>query len=117
MLRGETMLRYLRKKWAHLRARQAKHKEIAPESFAALTSEILELARLVGTIRPEDQQLNLRLTKLEREIKQLQSLLETREFKRLSLEKRKQLKKNLVFSRQQLLEAMGAAMPPTDRIQ
>ncbi|GAU07578.1 hypothetical protein [Desulfoplanes formicivorans] len=111
------MLRNLLKKWAHLTANRSKHEEIAPESFASLTSEILELARLVGTIRPEDHQLSHRLTKLEREIRQLQSLLNTREFKRLSLEKRKQLKKNLVFSRQQLLEAMGAAIPPTDRIQ
>ena len=111
------MLRYLRDTWAHLKANRARKREIAPESFSLLVTEILHLARLVEKIRPGDHELGAKLSRLEQEIKHLQRLLNKREFKRLSPEKRLELKQNLVFSRQQLLEAMGAASPPTNRIQ
>ncbi|MGX9366874.1 hypothetical protein ACTVJH_12660 [Desulfoplanes sp. PS50] len=111
------MLNYLRNKWAQLSALRAKRREIAPESFTVLTTEILELAQLVEKIRPGDHDLGVKLSRLEQEIKHLQVLVEKRSFKKLSCEKRMELKKNLIFSRQQLLEAMGAASPPTERIQ
>lgn len=111
------MLRYLRSKWAQLWASRARRREIAPESFTMLTKEILELAHLLEKIRPADQELGIKLSRLEQEINHLQTLVGNRSFKKLSAEKRIALKKNLIFSRQQLLEAMGAASPPTERIQ
>jgi hypothetical protein len=116
-LNEESMLRYLRDKWAQIVSNRSKKQEIAPESFTVLTKEILELAQLVEKIRPGDQELGIKLSRLEQEIKHLQTLVGKRSFKKLSTEKRMELKKNLVFSRQQLLEAMGAASPPTERIQ
>ncbi len=111
------MLNYLRYKWAQISTLRAKKREIAPESFTLLTKEILELAQLVEKIRPGDHDLGIKLARLELEIKHLQALVGKRSFKKLSCEKRMELKKNLIFSRQQLLEAMGAASPPTERIQ
>ncbi len=111
------MLRYLRNKWASIKANNTKRQEISPESFSLLTTEILELVHLVEKIHPGDQALGAKLARLHGEIKQLQSLLGKRTLGRLSPERRMELKKHLTISRQQLLNAMGAVNPPTDRIQ
>ncbi|WP_462323342.1 hypothetical protein [Desulfoplanes sp.] len=111
------MIAFLRNKWTQFLADRAKKREIAPATFALLTQEILELAHLVEKIRPGDHELETKLSRLEQEIEQLQELLKKRTFKKLSPAKRMELKKNLIFSKKQLLEAMGAVPPPTDRLQ
>jgi hypothetical protein len=97
--------------------RRKRAKELTPAAFEALVEEILELAGMTEKIHAQETTMSIKVTQLHQELIQLQNLLKKKEFKRLSESKRIELKKNLMFSKNQLLETMRSAPPPTNIIQ
>ncbi len=97
--------------------KQQRTQEITPESFNALAMEILHLTRMLEKLRSGTEVRALNTPRIQEEMKQLQELLQKKEFRRLPPEKRRELNNSLLLARNQILEAMQAVPPPTDRIQ
>ncbi len=91
--------------------------EIDPAAFRRLARELDELAELAQKLLPRQHQYFARLQDIRREMEQLDELASRPEFRRLSAEKRVRLRKNLIQSRDQLIETVQSAPTPTSILQ
>ena len=111
------MWQFLRNRWTFFIQRRKRAKELTPAAFEALVFEILELVAMTEKIHARETTDCIKLTQLHQELIHLQRLLRKKEFKQLSQDKKSELKKNLIFSKNQILEAMGSVPPPTNILQ
>lgn len=111
------MLAWLRAMLAQRRDKKRLDKEINPESFRHLSLELRELASLAERLLPRDHEFYIKLKRIQSEMRQLEDLAAKPEFRRLSPEKRLELKKSLIQSRDQLMETVQTAPSPTDTLQ
>ncbi|GAB6175871.1 hypothetical protein JCM16814_07620 [Desulfobaculum senezii] len=92
-------------------------KEIDPKSFLELSAELLELADAASKLWHSEPRFQTRLRRIREEMAQLEDLASKPEFKRLSPQKRLELRESLLSSRDQLLESLNSAPSPTTTIQ
>lgn len=111
------MRHWLRQKLETLRLLHRRKKRLSADNFRSSAREIRELARLSGRLWMEDEKLQDRINRIQLEMQQLEQLLERRDFERMSADKREELRKSLLVSRQDLLKCLQAAPCPTDRKQ
>ena len=111
------MFHKLREKWRRVLEARRKAREIAPSTFLALSAELKELAETVSKLRQTDPGFLPRLQRIKQEMAQLEQLAAKPEFKRLPPAKRQELRDSLLSSREQLLESMQSAEPPTRTLQ
>ncbi len=107
----------LRAFWRHMKGKRQLAREIDPRTFQALCRELLELSEQASKLWLQEPDAQARARHIRDEMEQLASMAARPEFKRLSPAKRLELRKGLILSRKQLLEAMHNAPPPTARIQ
>ena len=111
------MFRGLVKRWRDFMEARRRAREIAPEAFIDLSAELREMAEVVSKLRHSDPAFQPRLARIMREMTHLESLATKPGFKRLPLEKRMELRRSLLASREQLLESMSEAPAATDTLQ
>jgi hypothetical protein len=109
--------RRIRAKLASFRLLLGRKRGLSADNFRHSAREIREIAKLSGRLWMEDDKLQDRISRIQREMEQLEQLVEKREFERLTMEKREELRKSLLVSRQELLKCLQAAPCPTDRKQ
>ncbi len=111
------MFQKLRDMWRRLKRKRRLAREIDPRTIQAMCRELLELTGQASKLWLQEPEFQARARHIRDEMKQLASMAERPEFKRLSAAKRLELRKGLILSRKQLLEAMHNAQPPTARLQ
>lgn len=111
------MFSWLTARWQQLRKARHRRQELAPRSFRHMAREIGELAELASRLGPQDEAFQTSLRALRDEMDHLGRLTGLPEFRRLSLEKRQELRDSLVHSRGKLLETVRSAPPASDRLQ
>lgn len=92
-------------------------REIEPRAFLELSSELRDLADTASKLWQLEPEFQARVRRIMSETQQLEALANRPEFRRLSAQKRLEIKKGLIHSRQQLLDSMQQAPPPTTTIQ
>lgn len=86
-------------------------------SFQSLCAEIKDVAALSSRLWSEDVWFLDRVAKIIIEIEKLDTLLERREFDRLSLKKKDELRRRLIHSKRELWQRVETAPCPTERLQ
>jgi len=94
-----------------------RRRELSPENLRALADEIRSIADLSGRIWLDDGNFQERIKRIHKEMDHLDGLLRKRSFERLSTDKKEELRKSLLVSRDELMKSLKAAPCPTDRIQ
>ena len=92
-------------------------REIDPESFRTLARELHDLALLAEHLWPREHKFQAKIKRIQTEMDQLDRLATKPEFKRLSPQKRLQLRESLIQSREQLMETVQTAPSPTSTLQ
>lgn len=108
---------WLKNKITELKRRRALARQIDPEAFKELSTELRDLADKASKLWLEEPRFQARIKRIKVEMEQLEELTSKPEFKRLSPKKRMELRQSLHHSREQLLESMYQASSPTERIQ
>lgn len=111
------MFRWFRTKIESLRDKRRLARSVDPESFRTLAAELRELADLAKQLWPRQHKFHIKIERIQAEMEQLDKLASKPEFKRLSSDKRVQLRENLLHSRNQILETMKTAPTPTTTLQ
>lgn len=111
------MKTWLLRKIKEYRERRRFAREIDPESFRVLARELRELASVAERLWPQQPQFHSKIKRIQTDMEQLDLLTTRPEFKRLSAQKRMQLRKSLIQSRQQLMETVQTAPSPTATLQ
>ncbi|BBD08642.1 hypothetical protein [Desulfovibrio ferrophilus] len=111
------MIKRLLKYWRRWRDARRLERQIAPKVFVELSAELKDLARTASKVRHDEPEFQTRVTRIQKEMKQLGELAGKPEFRRLTTAKRLELRKSLLLSKAQLLESMHNAEPPTDTLQ
>ncbi|WP_027721401.1 hypothetical protein [Maridesulfovibrio zosterae] len=92
-------------------------KEINPRNFRAMAREISELAEACSQVSSPESDLLSRVERIKGEMIQLTELTRQPEFKKLSVQRKMELRQSLIQSKEQILESMQAAPSPTKLIQ
>ena len=111
------MLKWLRERWREFWRKREEARAIRPDAFHGLARELLELAELAARLWPEEHEFQVKISNIRQEMGQLYELADKPEFKLLPPERLQELKKSLIHSRQQLLDSVSQAPPPTSRPQ
>jgi len=104
-------------KYRNYVASRSRKKQLSPANFQALTDEIREMASLSCKIWSNNKEFLNRIKRIQNEMDHLESLLRKREFERLSTDKKEELRKSLLRSREELLKSLQEAPCPTKRLQ
>ncbi|GAB7078612.1 hypothetical protein [Megalodesulfovibrio paquesii] len=108
---------WLRRTFDAVLDRRQLERELTPESFQALARELRELAGMSSALWPRQHTFQERIKRIMDEMEQLDRLVSTPQFRRLSPQKRLELKKSLIQSRDQLMETVQNAPAPTSTLQ
>lgn len=111
------MFRKLLEKWYEFLQARRTARAIRPKEFVLLASDLRLLAESASKIRHPEPEFQSRVKRIQDEMRQLEQLADRPEFAKLPREKRLELRKSLILSRQQLIEYMQDAPSPTDVIQ
>lgn len=111
------MLRKLFAKWRHWRDIRRQAGDIDPRVFLEMATELRELADTASKLWQSDPAYKARADRIIDEMDQLTRIASRPEFRRLSAQKRLELRQSLILSREQLLQSMTASPPATDIIQ
>ncbi len=111
------MKTWLQKKYKEFLERKRFAKEIDPESFRILAQELRELALVAERLWPVHHKFHTKIKRIQTEMEQLDRLASKPEFRRLSAQKRLQLRQSLIQSREQLIETVQTAPSPTATLQ
>lgn len=111
------MLEWIYKKWLQLLYYRRKKRELSVQNFKFLSSEIRDIAELSKKLWLDDSKFQERIKRVQKEMDQLDQLLNNKSFSRLSKEKKEELRKSLLTSREELMKCIQSAPCPTDRIQ
>ncbi|MFP4391518.1 MAG: hypothetical protein ACOC43_01440 [Desulfohalobiaceae bacterium] len=103
--------------WINRLCRRDAQEELSAQSFQVLTREIRDIAELSSRLWAGDSSFQDRVRRIHKEMDQLDRLLAQRSFQRLSQEKKQELHKSLLVSRQELIKSLQSAPCPTDRVQ
>ena len=104
-------------KYRRYMASRNRKKQLSPDNFQALTDEIREMASLSCKIWSNNKEFLNRIKRIQNEMDHLESLLRKREFERLSTDKKEELRKSLLRSREELLKSLQEAPCPTRMMQ
>ncbi|WP_319761296.1 hypothetical protein [Maridesulfovibrio sp.] len=111
------MFGWIKNKVANAKERIRIAKEINPKNFRVMASEISELANACSQVCSPESELLQRVEKIKGEMEQLTELTHQPEFKKLSVQRKMELRQSLIQSREQILESMQATPSPTKLIQ
>lgn len=103
------MFQWMKNTWNSLMDRRNLVRETDPEALRELSREIRDLAEAVNCFWLEEPQFRQRFQKIEQEMLILEEVIQRPNFKLVSPEKRLQLRKSLIQSREHLLEAVKEA--------
>ncbi|WP_419780397.1 hypothetical protein [Maridesulfovibrio sp.] len=92
-------------------------KEINPRSFRSMAREITDLADACSQVCSPESELLQRVERIKGEMEQLTELTHQPEFKKLSVQRKMELRQSLIQSREQILDSMQATPSPTKLIQ
>ncbi|WP_432735634.1 hypothetical protein [Maridesulfovibrio sp. FT414] len=92
-------------------------KEINPRSFRSMAREISDLADACAQVCTPQSEMLRKVEKIKREMSQLTELTHQPEFRKLSVQRKMELRQSLIQSREQILESMQDAPSPTKLIQ
>lgn len=109
--------KWLKEKIEELKRKRTLARQIDPEAFRELSTELRDLAEKASKLWLEEPEYQARIKRIKSEMEQLEELTAKPEFKRLSPKKRMELRESLHHSREQLLESMHQAPSPTSRLQ
>lgn len=107
----------LRDIWKRFKQRRRLAREIDPRAIQAMCRELLEMTEQASKLWLQEPEYQAQTRHIRDEMEQLASMASRPEFKRLSAARRLELRKSLILSRKQLLEAMHNAQPPTATLQ
>ena len=88
-------------------------REIHPDAFRSMASELVDLAELASRVRPEEQSFQLKARRIRQEMQELTRMTSRPEFRMLPSKKRLELRESLLSSREQLLQTLSDAPPAT----
>ena len=91
--------------------------ELTREQFKKLTNEIRSLTELIGKIWIANNEFQTKLKRIQEEMDHLDKILEKRYFSYLPEKKKKELKRSLIISKQELIKCIQEAPCPTERKQ
>ncbi len=94
-----------------------KQDELSSERFQLLTAEIRDIADLSEKLWEADRSFQEKVRQVQKEMNQLEKLLAQRSFEQLPLQKKQELHRSLLVSREELLKSLQEVPCPTDRIQ
>lgn len=99
------------------RQRRRLARELHPEHFREMVLELTELTRMADQLLKETAEQAINMDKVRREMAELTRHLENPAFRRLPVERRRELKDGLDRSREAVLQALQASSPPTTYLQ
>jgi hypothetical protein len=111
------MLQQLLETFRRWRASRRMARETGPRAFLEMSAELQRMAEAASKLWQMEAEDQARAHRILADAAQVQALAARPEFKRLSLEKRLELRRGLIVSRRQLLESMRQAAPPTGALQ
>jgi len=88
-------------------------RDIHPDTFRKLASELAELAEIAARVSPEEAAMQQKAGRIRREMDELLLMTRRPEFRRLTEEKRLELRESLLSSKDQLLKTVSDAPAPT----
>ena len=91
--------------------------ELTREQFKKLANEIRSLTELIGKIWIANNEFQTKLKRIQQEMDHLDKILEKRYFSYLPENKKKELKRSLIISKQELIKCIQEAPCPTERKQ
>ncbi|GAB6163858.1 hypothetical protein JCM12298_30180 [Desulfothermus naphthae] len=91
--------------------------ELTREQFKKLANEIRGLTELIGKIWIANNEFQIKLKRIQQEMDQLEKIVENRFFSHLPEKKKRELKRSLIISKQELIKCIEEAPCPTDRKQ
>lgn len=92
-------------------------KEITPRSFRSMAREISELADACSQVCSPESDMLTKVERIKREMVQLTELTHQPEFRKLSVQRKLELRQSLLQSKEQILESMQDSPSPTKLIQ
>ncbi|WP_051294973.1 hypothetical protein [Maridesulfovibrio bastinii] len=92
-------------------------REVQPGNFLKMANEITELAEACTHICHPESEVLIQIERVKIEMAQLIELTSKPEFKRLSIQRRLELKESLIQSREQILNSIQTAPAPTRFLQ
>lgn len=92
-------------------------KEINPRSFRSMAREISDLADACSQVCSPESEMLSRVERIKNEMVQLTELTRQPKFRKLSVQRKMELRQSLLQSREQILESMQSAPSPTKLIQ
>ncbi|MGE4557639.1 MAG: hypothetical protein AB7D07_12535 [Desulfovibrionaceae bacterium] len=111
------MIRWFKRKWKELSSRRRLNKVTGPREFQAMAAELRELARIAEQVCCEQELLMNRVERIKAEMDELERITANPEFRRLSLERKLELRKSLSESLDQLQKSVRTAPSPTKLLQ
>ena len=92
-------------------------KSIEPLEFQKMAQEILIMAEVATQILPKHNQVQIRIKKIKQDVEKLQVLIQNKEFKKLPINTRVELRHSLEAAKVLLEESIHLALPPTNLLQ
>ncbi|WP_421901190.1 hypothetical protein [Maridesulfovibrio sp.] len=111
------MFGWIKGKVANAKERVRIAKEINPKSFRIMAREISELADACSQVCSPQSEMLQKVERIKGEMEQLTELTHQPEFKKLSVQRRMELRESMIQSKEQILESMQAAPSPTKLMQ
>ncbi len=107
------MIALLKNKWRAFLAKRKLARDIRPDAFRQLAAELSELAEIAARVSPEETAMQRKAGRILREMEELSRMIRRPEFRRLTEEKRLELRESLLLSKSQLLKTVSEAPAPT----
>ncbi len=98
---------------AAARAKRELSRRINPAAFRAMARELAELADIASRVKPDESEVQAKVSRILDEMDELKRMTRRPEFSRLSPEKRLELRQSLLMSRDQLQKTVAEAPAPT----
>ena len=111
------MFGWIKGKVANAKERVRIAKEINPKSFRSMAREISELADACSQVCSPQSEMLQKVERIKGEMEQLTELTRQPEFKKLSVQRRMELRESMIQSKEQILDSMQAAPSPTKLMQ
>ena len=111
------MFEWIKELLSQAKKRMQLEKEINPKSFQNMAKEISDLADACSQVCQPQENVLQRVERIKAEMEQLTTLTMQPEFKKLSTQRKLELRESLIQSREQILESMQTAPSPTKLLQ
>jgi hypothetical protein len=111
------MFEWIRKQWNEIVSLRRFSNELDPGAIRILAHELTELVQIIRKLLPRQHSFQSKLLQIEKEMTELDHLTSQAAFRRLSYKQKLLLRKSLIQSRDQLIEAARSAPSPTNYVQ